>query len=351
MRYVPIERLTSGMVLGKDLFDGAGRVLLSKHVILSHEYISNLSYLGFQGAYIDESFTRGLEIQEILQPEVKREALHLVTKMFNLDTLEKGDLTEEQRQIQHVVSEIIENILEDGDIMMSLLDLKTYDDYTYFHSVNVATLSVMIGAYDAMEREELLQLAQAAILHDIGKKFLDVNVLNLPRALNRKEKEIVREHARLGHNFLRNNFEFPQKVCVSVLDHHERYDGAGYPNRKKGDEILDFARIIAIAENYDAMVSKRPYRGAVSPSDAVEYLMSESGGAFDPRYIKIFARKIAVYPIGCEVELSNGKHAIVVKNYQDFPLRPKVRILENEAEMDLSKDTDARNVTIKDILL
>ena len=97
MRYIPIENLTSGMVLGKDLFDGAGRVLLSKHVILSHEYISNLSYLGFQGAYIDEKFTRGVEIQEVLQPEVKREALKLVTDMFNMDTLEKDEFTEEQK--------------------------------------------------------------------------------------------------------------------------------------------------------------------------------------------------------------------------------------------------------------
>lgn len=339
------------MVLGKDLFDGEGRILLSKHVILSHEYISNLSYLGFQGAYIDEGFTKGVEIQEILQPEVKREALHLVAQMFNLDTLDQGELTEEQLQIQRVVSEIIENILEDGDIMMSLLDLKTYDDYTYFHSVNVAALSVMIGACDDMEKEELLQLAQAAILHDIGKKFLDINVLNLPRALNRKEKEIVRKHTRLGYNFLKKNFDFGEEVYLGVLEHHERYDGSGYPNGKKRDEIQKFARIITIAENYDSMVSKRPYRDAVSPSDAVEYIMSESGGAFDPKYIKIFARKIAVYPVGCEVELSNGQHAIVIRNYQDFPLRPRVRILENEAEMDLSQDTDARNVTIKDILL
>lgn len=351
MRFIPIEKLTSGMVLGKDLFDGEGRILLSKHVILSHEYISNLSYLGFQGAYIDEGFTKGVEIQEILQPEVKREALHLVAQMFNLDTPDQGELTEEQLQIQRVVSEIIENILEDGDIMMSLLDLKTYDDYTYFHSVNVAALSVMIGACDNMEKEELLQLAQAAILHDIGKKFLDINVLNLPRALNRKEKEIVRKHTRLGYNFLKKNFDFGEEVCLGVLEHHERYDGSGYPNGKKRDEIQKFARIITIAENYDSMVSKRPYRDAVSPSDAVEYIMSESGGAFDPKYIKIFARKIAVYPVGCEVELSNGQHAIVIRNYQDFPLRPRVRILENEAEMDLSQDTDARNVTIKDILL
>lgn len=351
MRYVPIEKLTSGMVLGKDLFDGAGRILLSKHAILSHEYISNLSYLGFQGAYIDESFTRGLEIQEILQPEVKREALKLVTQMFNMDTMEKKDLTKEQREIQRVVSEIIENILEDGDIMMSLLDLKTYDDYTYFHSVNVATIAVMIGAYDEMEKEELVKLAQAAILHDIGKKFLDVNVLNLSRALTRKEREIVREHTRLGHNFLRNNFDFPKEVWLSVLEHHERYDGKGYPDQKSGEEIQVFARIIAIAETYDAMVSKKPYRDAVSPSDAVEYLMSESGGAFDPKYIKLFIRKIAVYPIGCEVELSNGKHAIVIRNYQDFPLRPRVLILNDETELDLNRDLEARNVTIKDVLL
>lgn len=351
MRYIPIENLTSGMVLGKDLFDGAGRVLLSKHVILSHEYISNLSYLGFQGAYIDEKFTRGVEIREVLQPEVKREALKLVTDMFNMDTLEKDEFTEEQKEIQRVVSEIIESILEDGNIMMSLLDLKTYDDYTYFHSVNVATLSVMIGAYESMEKEDLIELAQAAILHDIGKRFLDVDVLNLPRSLNRKEKEIVREHARLGHNFLKNNFEFSKRVCLGVLEHHERYDGKGYPNHKKGDEIEVFARIIAIAETYDAMTSKRPYRDAVSPSDAVEYLMSEMGGAYDPKYIRIFVKKITVYPVGCEVELSNGEHAIVVKNYQNFPLRPKVRLLKDKTEIDLSKDADVRNVTIKDILL
>lgn len=351
MRYIPIEKLTSGMVLGKDLFDGAGRILLSKHVILSHEYISNLSYLGFQGAYIDENFTRGLEIQEVLQPEVKREALKLVTKMFNMDTMHKGDLTEEQRQIQQMVSEIIENILSDGDVMMSLLDLKAYDDYTYFHSVNVATLAVMIGAYGEMEKEELIQLAQAAILHDIGKKFLDINVLNLHRAMNREEKEAVQEHTRLGHNFLRNNFDFSEKVWLSVLEHHERYDGKGYPDKKAGEEIQIYARIIAIAETYDAMVSKRPYRDAVSPSDAVEYIMSESGGAFDPKYIKLFIKKIAVYPIGCEVELSNGKHAIVIKNYQDFPLRPKVRILNDDMELDLKRDTEARNVTITDVLL
>lgn len=351
MRYIPIENLTSGMVLGKDLFDGSGRILLSKHVILSHEYISNLNYLGFQGAYIDEKFTRGLEIQEVLQPEVKREALKLVTDMFNMDTLEKYEFTEEQQKVQRVVREIIESILEDGNIMMSLLDLKTYDDYTYFHSVNVATLSVMMGVYESMEKEDLLELAQAAILHDIGKRFLDIDVLNLPRSLNAQEKETVRSHTRLGHNFLKNNFDFSKRVCQSVLEHHEKYDGTGYPNHKKGEEIEAFSRIIAIAETYDAMTSKRPYRDAVSPSDAVEYLMSEMGGAYDPRYIKVFVKKIAVYPIGCEVELSNGEHAIVVKNYQDFPLRPKVRLLRDRTEINLSQDAEVRNVTITDILL
>lgn len=351
MRYVPIEKLTSGMVLGRDLYDGAGRTLLSRHVILSQEYISNLSYLGFQGVYIDEEFTRGVEIQEILQPEIKKEALKMVTNIFNMDTMGRGKLDEEQQELQHVVSDIIDNVLDDGDIMTSLWDLKTYDDYTYFHSVNVAAISVMIGATDGIEAEGLEQLAQAAILHDIGKKFLDIDVINLPRALNRREKEMVRDHTRLGHNFVRNNFDFPKTVRISVLEHHEKWDGTGYPNQKKGEEIQTFARIISIAETYDSMVSKRPYRDAVSPSDVVEYIMSESGKSFDPKYVKIFLRKVAVYPVGCEVELSNGMHAIVIENHQGIPLRPKVRILDDGTEVDLSVDADARNVTIKDILL
>ena len=99
------------------------------------------------------------------------------------------------------------------------------------------------------------------------------------------------------------------------------------------------------------MTSKRPYREALSPSDTMEYLMSEAGRAFDPRIIELFARKIAVYPVGCEVELSNGKRAVVIKNHKNYPLRPKVRLLEEDVELDLNTAVDARSIVITNIIL
>ena len=351
MKYVPIEKLTSDMVLGQDLYDGAGRILLSKHAILNPEYISNLENLGFQGVYIDEDFTRGIEIKEVLQPEVRREALKRISEMFGIAGLPDAEFVKEQEKLQKTIEKVIENILNNGDIMSNMLDLKTYDDYTYFHSVNVAALSTLIGAHKKMEEEQLTILAEAAVVHDIGKKFLDVDVLNLPRELTEEEREIVKLHCRMGYNFLRRNFDFHEDVATSVLEHHERYDGAGYPDGKEHREIIEYARIISIADVYDAMTSKRPYREALSPSDTMEYLMSEAGRAFDPRIIELFARKIAVYPVGCEVELSNGKRAVVIKNHKNYPLRPKVRLLEEDVELDLNTAVDARSIVITNIIL
>lgn len=351
MKYVPIDMLSSGMVLGKDLYDGAGRILLSKHAILSTEYITNLDGFGFQGAYIDDEFTSGIEIQEVLQPEVRSEALKLIADMFISVTLKDTDFTEEEKRLQEVIEKVIDNILNNGDIMSNMLDLKTYDGYTYFHSVNVAALSTLIGAYDNMNEEELVILAEAAILHDIGKKFLDIDVLNLPRALTEQEQQIVKTHPRMGYNFLQKNFDFNPLVAKSVLEHHERYDGKGYPDGKAKQDLTKYARIISVADVYDAMTSKRPYRKAIAPSDTMEFLMSESGAAFDPQIIELFVRKTAVYPVGCEIELSNGKHAVVIKNHHNFPLRPVIRVLGEDIDVDLNTAVDARSIVITNIIL
>ncbi len=343
MRYLPITEIKEGMALGQDIYDGEGRMLLAKHQILNNEYARNLDTMGFQGVYIDDDFSEDIEVEEVIKPAIKSRALKLVHVLFMED--ETAEDAKEWR-IRQLVTDVVEDILNNGDAMYNMMDLKTYDDYTFFHSVSVAVLSAILGARYGMDEYELRILATAALLHDIGKKFLEVDILNAKRALTEEERRIVAQHPRLGYEFLRDNYDFAPEVCIGVLQHHESYNGEGYPLRKSGEDIDINARIIKLADVYDAMTSKRPYRDALSPSDAVEYIMAMCGSEFDPQLVEVFLKWVAVYPVGCEVWLSDGRKAVVAKNFHNFVLRPIVKILDTGALINLNEDRNARNITI-----
>lgn len=343
MRYLPITEIKEGMALGQDIYDGEGRMLLAKHQILNNEYARNLDTMGFQGVYIDDDFSEDIEVEEVIKPAIKSRALKLVHVLFMED--ENAEDAKEWR-IRQLVTDVVEDILNNGDAMYNMMDLKTYDDYTFFHSVSVAVLSAILGARYGMDEYELRILATAALLHDIGKKFLEVDILNAKRALTEEERRIVAQHPRLGYEFLRDNYDFAPEVCIGVLQHHESYNGEGYPLRKSGEDIDINARIIKLADVYDAMTSKRPYRDALSPSDAVEYIMAMCGSEFDPQLVEVFLKWVAVYPVGCEVWLSDGRKAVVAKNFHNFVLRPIVKILDTGALINLNEDRNARNITI-----
>jgi len=347
MRYLPISKLENGMALGHDIYDVDGRLLLAKHLILNNEYIRNLERLGLPGVYCDDEVSEGIEIKEVLRPQVKREALKLMRNLFSVG----GNNTASAKELQDVVTNVVEDVLNNSDVMCNMMDLKTYDDYTYYHSVNVSVLAAVVGSGLKMNRQELNTLTLAAILHDVGKRFFDVEILNAKRKLTPEEMCIIREHPKLGCDFLRENYDFSAFVYTSVLQHHEFYNGKGYPLGKSGKDIPIYARIIKIMDVYDALTSKRPYHEPMSPSEAVEYLMSRVGFEFDPDIVNVFLKKIAVYPVGCEVGLSNGKNALVIENFTDAILRPKVKLLDTNCVLDLKNDVSARSITVLKIVI
>lgn len=216
MRYLPISKLTSGMALGQDIYDGSGRLLLAKHLILSSEYISNLEVLGFPGIYIDDSFTQGIEIQQVLSPEIRSQALAVVHDLFFVDDTTPEPVVSEEK-IMKTVEHVVENILSNGDVMCNMMDIKSYDDYVYYHSINVTMLSVLIGIHYGMPEPQLNLLATAAMLHDIGQKFIDIEILKADRPLTDEEREIVAQHPKLGYEYLRDNYDFSSLVYTSVL--------------------------------------------------------------------------------------------------------------------------------------
>lgn len=349
MRYVPIQRLKEGMILGQDIHDASGRLLLAKHSFLSKDNISYMVFIGIPGIYVEDEFSKEIQIEQIIRPEVKQTAVELVCNLFN--KINHEDVTPEEKRIQRIVTELVDNILEQKDVMYNLLDVKTYDDYTYFHSVNVAVLAGIIGVKCGLDRSELEALVTAAFLHDVGKVFIDKELINAPRALTPAERLKMMEHPLSGYEKLSSEYDFSEDICKAVYQHHEWYDGKGYPCGITGENTLKISKILKIADVYDAMTSKRPYHDAYLPSEVIEYMMARGGSEFDPELIQVMCEEFCVYPVGTEVVLSDGRIGIVIENHKGYTLRPTVKITETKEVIPLSSDRDSYHLTIAQVLL
>ncbi len=350
MRYVPTEQLKRGMVMAQDLYDATGRKLLAKATKLTKENIAYIDFIGTAGLYIEDKLTKDISMREVVSPEVRSEAVSLIQDVFS-KTSEDSALQPEERLIRLVVENVVEDVLADEDVMYNMVDIKTYDDYTYFHSMNVGILAGILGAKMELQEDELSDLVTAAFLHDIGKAFVLPQLVNARRRLTPEEQEEMKKHAWAGYEYLQREFSFSERVNLAVYQHHEWYNGQGYPQRLKGKELIRNARILRVADLYDTMTSKRPYRPAYQPADVMEYIMARTGLEFDPQVVKIMSSQLCIYPLGSEVVLSNGEHAIVVENHPGFIGRPTVRLMESGEEINLRGDRKAYNITIIQLLM
>ncbi len=337
------------MTLGQEIHDASGRMLLAKYTPLTDENISYIAFLGIPGIYVDDQFTKDVEIREVVRPEVRKSAIQIVQDIFMAAV--GGNLSSKESAIQQNVKNIVNNVLENEDVMYNIVEIKTYDDYTYFHSANVAILAGVLGAKAGFKQEELDELVTAGFLHDIGKVFINPEIITAPRALTEAERIEMMDHPALGYEFLIKNYNFPKNVTDAVYQHHEWHNGGGYPRRLKGDEISRFAKILKLADVYDAMRSRRSYHEPYLPSDVLEYIMGRSGMEFDPESVQIMANELSVYPVGAEVELSDGRHGIVIENHRGFVLRPTLRMLEDGSSLNLMDDRKALNLTIIKLLM
>jgi len=343
MRYLPIDQLEVGMSLGRNIYNDAGQLILSKDKIFTEIIIALFKRQGYQGVYIEDKISEDIVIEEIVSIEIRNKAKQSIKRLFLSDDVDSSNI---QNEINLSISEIMQSILENKEVLVNMVDLKTYDDYTYSHSVNVGILSGVIGVALSFKDDQLKHLITAAMLHDIGKKFLDKELLNKTEKISENEYSILKTHSELGYNFFKDTLSFSAHVKTGILQHHERFDGSGYPLGKKGDEIPLISRIIGVADSYDAITSTRPYHKAYPPGEGMEYIMGNSGIGFDPKVVKIFAQKVAIYPAGTQVLLSNGEKALVMKNFECFSSRPWVKLLSTGEVLDLKDDMNTMNITI-----
>jgi HD-GYP domain-containing protein (c-di-GMP phosphodiesterase class II) len=211
-------------------------------------------------------------------------------------------------------------------------------------------MSIAIGIELGFTNEMLNDLGTAGLLHDVGKVSVPIEIITKPGRLTPEEFEAVKMHPVYAAQHLKERSLVNESIYRGIIQHHEKMDGTGYPYKLSGTQIHPYARIISVADVYDALTSNRPYRTPNPPNEAIEYIMAGMGTQFDEKVLRAFLRKVAPFPMGSTVQLSNGEKASVLKNYPDSPLRPYVMVLDSTKTYDLSKDKDCMNIVITGII-
>ena len=332
MRYITINNLVPNMVLATTLYDNNDNVLLKANHKLTPHNIKRIKKLDYDGLYIYEDG----------EVAVHNELISEQTRIHTLRALKRLNI----EKCLYLANEIVDEIRCNDSMLVETINLSSYDNYTYIHSINVDVLSVITGIALGLTDIQLRKLSQAALLHDLGKTCIPKEILNKPGTLTEAEFEHIKSHPRYGYELLKNNDNIPSVVRNAVYSHHENEDGTGYPRGLTADKIHCFAKIIHIADVYDALTAKRIYKDPLNPADALEYMMAHAGTMFDKTILEAFIKHIAPYPVGTSIVLSTGQRALVIKNNEDFLTRPIVK-LDNGTVINLQSTL---NVTITELL-
>ncbi len=228
-----------------------------------------------------------------------------------------------------IVEGIMDSVLRNTDALQAVSKLRTQDDYTFSHCVNVALLSVMFIRHLGGNESDMLEAGMAGFLHDIGNIRTPPEILNAPRSLTAEEFSAVRRHPQIGHDYLAGIPEIPKNVPLTALEHHERINGSGYPNGKTGPQISRLGKITAILDVYDAISSRRTYKNPIMPHRVLGMLYNMRGQDFDPMLTEQFIHCIGIYPAGSVVKLNTGEMGIVVQINHAAPLHPTVLIVRD----------------------
>lgn len=341
MRRIRINELKSGMIVARTITDSEGRILLRSGIQLNESYIDKLRGIGLNSVYIRDSLN-GIEVRDVISDETRIETIRVVKESFRgLENQHKLNI----RMVKSMVDQIIDELLAELNVLVNLNDIRAFDDYTFAHSVNVAVLSIMTGITLGYHDMQLKELGVGAILHDVGKTRIDKSILSKPGDLSKEEFSEVKRHTNYGFEILRQHPDVSLLSAHVAFQHHERWDGNGYPRGLAGDNIIDYARIVAVCDVYDALLADRPYRAAYTVNQALTVLKRMGGIYLDPHCVDALISNIAVYPIGSVIELSTGEVGVVVDVNKEAPTRPIVRLvfdrygclLQRPQEVDLSK--------------
>ncbi|WP_284646638.1 HD-GYP domain-containing protein [Paenibacillus silviterrae] len=323
-----------GKAVNRDIYSASGVLLVAASTIITRDHSKLLERHGIvltsQDLYSVDTFTAAgtAENQKMVD-----EAVIQVSQLFEeIRETRKVPLQELRSKIIPVIQEAANTTSLYGLIT----SFQSKDDYTYRHNLAVGVFGSLLGNWIGLERQELLQLTTAAFLHDIGKMLIPGEILNKPDRLTVEEYSMMKSHTVIGYEILKETVGVNHRQALVALQHHERMDGSGYPFGLKQKRIDLFSRIVAVADVFHAMTSKRVYR---NPSPFFEVLFQmerDAFGVLDPAVIKVFIGKIMNTLVGRPVLLTDGSEGTILLIHPNEPTRPLIQI--GGSHKDLRKD-------------
>ncbi len=347
-KHITIRQAAPGMVAGEDIFAYNDQLIITEGTVLTDKIITRLKFYSISDFSIILEEPKNPEIKDISYTQLIRESEEF--KQFNTTFIESlqnftGDLDEIAGDDKPLdISGLLDHtaqILSKSRNGIHVLDMmhcmRENDDVTYVHSINVSLICNVFGHWLKLPEKDIEVLTLSGLLHDIGKLTIPPEIINKQDTLTESEFLTIKAHTVSGYQLLKDK-DLDLRVKYAALMHHERCDGSGYPNGFTSHQIDSFAKIVAIADVYDAMTSARVYRPALCPFEAISVFEAEGLQKFDPQYIMIFLGEIVQSYVGKRVRLSNksiGEVRMINKNYLSKPI-----VQVGSSFIDLSKEHD-----------
>ncbi|WP_010647356.1 HD-GYP domain-containing protein [Oceanobacillus massiliensis] len=337
MKLASTKSIKPGTILAQSIYNENSVVLLAKGMSLTAKMITRLLDQGITYIYVEDEFTNDIYPESVIPDRLRREATESLKSTFK-QIKQEGPLrnsyilNKNEKNLGNIVEQILAEIQNNEKSLTLLSDIFISDDYIFQHSLNVAIYSLAIGVKLNYSRKSLVEIGVGAMLHDVGKIFIDPEILNKPEQLTDNEFEIIKSHTQIGYDYLRKQSDLSAVVAHCAYQHHERLDGSGYPRGISEKDMLPYAKLIGIADVFDAVTSNRIYRDAMLPHEGLEILYAGAMNLFDKEMVEAFKKSIAVYPEGLSLELSDGRQGIVIRQNKELCDRPVLRIVKENGK-------------------
>jgi len=328
LQRLALELLRPEMISAADVVEQGGRVLLRAGMAIQENHIQVLQQLGFGSAYVVLPLCTAEPPKEILSREMRLGAVKAVRQIYeNFRDKGEADGTPLRDLAKNMVNEVVVNRIN----LSQWVDLRTPDEYLPSHAVHVAMLSILIGIKLEYNITKLHEVAIGALMLDVGEMSIPPEILQKKEKLTPAEMDTIRQHSEKGFEAIRKKIRgIPATSAHVAYQHHENFAGNGYPRGISGAEIHEYARIVSVADMFDALVSDRPFRHYYLPNEAVGILRALSGKLLDPEMVSALLQYVAVYPQGALVRLDTGEHGEVQSVGAMNPSRPKLRLLTDK---------------------
>lgn len=348
-----IFELKEGMVISRDVFTSAGIMVIPEGAVVTEPIIDRLESLGVDCVDVEDVMEEiGFESTanrfhnnlQFKKHKKKYESLKdRINDIFDNLIQSEPDKKNAEAIIQESWKYFEQN--EMGlDLITMLHTMRNHSDATYMHSINVGLIASFLGRWLGWSKEDVKILNACGLFHDIGKLMIPKEIIDKPGKLSDEEDKIMRSHPVLGYTLLKKMGMDP-RICNAALSHHERCDGTGYPFFLKSSKIEDCAKIIAIADAYEAMTSNRTYRKPLCPFEAIEQFENNGFNHFDTEYLLVFMKNIVNTYLHSDVSLSNGDQAQIILINHNKQSKPLVITKDGKA-LDLVKQGDIKITSI-----